>query len=316
MLVRELRMEISYVKHDEVDIERWDHVVDNHGNGFPYHYSWFLDAISECKWDALVVGDYAFIMPLVFNEKLLGVKQIYQPVLTQQLGVIGAGITALIIRQFLSAIPSSFKYIQFNLSHENYALLAESDVNRVRTNFILELFNSEEAILNRFDKGLRKKVKKYRSVHKVESSEDVEELIQFYEHHLESTVKWGKRNYIRANKLLQAAMDRNMLSIIRLSVDGKVTCIASFIVTPKRVINVFGASSSYGRSQQSMSIALYEMIRRYASTDRVLDFEGSDVPGVSMFFKSFGGTNEPYAEYKKDNLSAIFSLLKHKRIKW
>ena len=309
-------MEISYVKHDKIDVKRWDRVVDTHGNGLPYHYSWFLDAISQCKWDALVAGDYNLIMPLVFNEKLLGVKQVYQPVLTQQLGVIGSGVTTSIIRRFLSAIPSSFKYIQFNLSHANYKLLADSDVNRVRTNYILDLSDAEEDILNRFDKGLRKKVKKYSGVHKVEYSQDVAELTDFYEHHLESTVKWGKHNYVKAFNLLQAALNRNMLSIVRLSVDGQITCIASFIITSRRIINVFGASSAYGRSQQSMSVALYEIIRKYALTDRVLDFEGSDVPGVRLFFKSFGGENEPYAEYKKDNLPFLFSLLKHKRLKW
>jgi hypothetical protein len=54
-------------------------------NGIVYAYSWYLDIVSP-GWDALVKDDYKSVMPLTWRKKY-GIKYLYQPFFTQQLGV-------------------------------------------------------------------------------------------------------------------------------------------------------------------------------------------------------------------------------------
>ena len=81
--------DIRYVKYADIDKSLWDKAIEKASNGLPYAYSWYLDVMAG-RWDALIAGDYLYIMPLPYNKKLLGVRQVYQPHFTQQLGVFGA----------------------------------------------------------------------------------------------------------------------------------------------------------------------------------------------------------------------------------
>lgn len=55
--------EIRYIKHQNIDTEKWDECVDNAENRRIYATHWHLDRTAE-YWDALVLGDYEYVMPL------------------------------------------------------------------------------------------------------------------------------------------------------------------------------------------------------------------------------------------------------------
>jgi len=96
-------MPIRHLTHKEINQKKWDTAIDQAVNGQSYAYAWYLDCVAE-NWDALVADDYAYIMPLPWNAKWLGVKQIYQPIFTQQLGIFGKEKpTKEIILSFLKA---------------------------------------------------------------------------------------------------------------------------------------------------------------------------------------------------------------------
>ena len=60
---------IQLLKHNEIDKPRWDECIQNSPNGLIYAYSWYLDFISP-KWEAMVRGDYEFIMPLTCKKNM------------------------------------------------------------------------------------------------------------------------------------------------------------------------------------------------------------------------------------------------------
>ena len=78
---------IRYLRHEEIDKEKWDRCIDNAPNGLIYAYSYYLDAMST-HWDGIVSGDYQSVFPLTWNKKY-GIKYLYQPFLTAQLGIFG-----------------------------------------------------------------------------------------------------------------------------------------------------------------------------------------------------------------------------------
>ncbi|RYG06006.1 MAG: GNAT family N-acetyltransferase, partial [Chitinophagaceae bacterium] len=71
--------------------------------------------------------------------------------------------------------------------------------------------------------------------------------------------------------------------------------------------------SQTGRSAKANHFLVDQIIREFAGTSLVLDFEGSDVPGIAAFYRNFGASDEPYYFLQWNNLP--FMVRKIKEIK-
>ncbi len=78
-------MVIKYLKHKDIDKNKWDECINEAPNGLIYGMSWYLDRVCP-GWDALVSDDYEAVMPLPWKQKM-GLKYVYHPLFAQQLGV-------------------------------------------------------------------------------------------------------------------------------------------------------------------------------------------------------------------------------------
>jgi hypothetical protein len=78
-------MEIKHLAHIEIDRQKWDACILNACNSLVYAESWYLDIVSP-NWEALILGDYEYVMPLPVKKKF-GVSFLVQPPLTQQFGI-------------------------------------------------------------------------------------------------------------------------------------------------------------------------------------------------------------------------------------
>jgi len=72
-----------------------------------------------------------------------------------------------------------------------------------------------------------------------------------------------------------------------------------FIVSNARITYLFSAINQKGRDLQAMSLILNKVIKDYSDSDYILDFEGSMLPGVATFIKSFKPQKEAYYHLKK-----------------
>ena len=59
---------------------------------------------------------------------------------------------------------------------------------------------------------------------------------------------------------------------------------------------------------------LDSVIKQYANTNMVLDFEGSSIPSIESFYKSFGSDLEYYYNYKSNVFKNIFVSNKIKKV--
>jgi len=83
-------------------------------NGMVYGCSWYLDIVCP-EWEALVQDDYEAIFPLTCNRKF-GIRYLYQPFFTQQLGIFSRGLlSGELVEKFLDAIPVHFRFAEINL---------------------------------------------------------------------------------------------------------------------------------------------------------------------------------------------------------
>lgn len=139
---------IRKIPHAEIDLQRWDEVISKAVNRRVYAFSWYLDITSE-GWDALVWGDYEFVMPLTRRKKW-GIAYLVQPCESQQLGVFPAP-PADVLKRFLEAIFRLYKYAAINLNSENPPddFPEKMEVNP-RQNFLLNLNQSYEKMSSDF----------------------------------------------------------------------------------------------------------------------------------------------------------------------
>jgi hypothetical protein len=65
------------------------------------------------SWDALIWGDYEFVMPLTPKRKW-GITYLYQPTFCQQLGIFPPAPDS-VQKEFSQFLQKKFRFIQFNI---------------------------------------------------------------------------------------------------------------------------------------------------------------------------------------------------------
>lgn len=108
---------IKFIRQDDLNEEAWNKTVRKHGNGRPYAFSWYLDAVCD-YWDALVYGDYEYVLPLPFYQRV-GKNFGIMPPWAHQLGIIGPMVTEAIQSDFLLAIPKTISWVDWSLNADN-----------------------------------------------------------------------------------------------------------------------------------------------------------------------------------------------------
>lgn len=308
-------MQIRYLKNKDINRAYWDSAVDQSPSGLPYAYSWYLETLIGKQWDGLVSGHYDLVMPLPWNRKLFGIPQLFQPPFCQQLGVFGAEEKNA-LPTFIAAIPQRFQYVLLSLASENpnWEEWSLDGTLRRKENLTLSLEASFEELSSNFSKSLRKRIRKASGQLNWESSKDVNGLIQFYQKELAGKVRLTPDRCKRLALLFSTLLDKNMAEIYVVKTpDQQICCQGLFLKTEHRIINLFGASDDLGRELFAMHFLLAKVIGRYAKQAIIFDFEGSEIPGVASFFKSFGPQSAPFLEYKRDHLPTFLSRIKERR---
>jgi len=301
-------LKITFLKRKEIDVEKWDELIAASLAETLYPYSWYLDATAE-NWSALVMGDYRFIMPLVWKKKY-HIRYLYQPVYSQQLGVFGKEyITPLIIRKFIDYGIKKYKFGVVNFNVKN--MIGEDPDFEIyeRINYILPLHKSYEDLIKSYKSNASRNLKQSQ-IHnaKLDKFVSVDDLVSLKrEHDLE---KKSEAEYQRMKSIFETVMNQNKGHIYGIRDEGKLLAAAFFAFSKTRIIYLMSISSSQGKEQRAMFRIVDEFIRAYAGSDLLLDFEGSNIPSIARFFGGFGGKPEVYQSLSFNRLPTPLFLSK------
>ena len=172
---------IRYLSHKEIEFEKWDLCLEQASNSLVYGYSWYLNKVSP-NWDALVLDDYHAVMPLTHGRKYF-ICYLHQPFFTQQLGVFAkAQLNQDLIIEFISAIPSKFKFIEVNLNEQNYFLSEEYKLIK-RKNYLLNLNKPYDKLVKDYNNQALRNLKKSRKQEIELRTIQYKEVITFYRIH-------------------------------------------------------------------------------------------------------------------------------------
>lgn len=291
-------MEILYLKNSDIDKIRWDATINADPQGLPYAYSWYLDSTTSGQWDALITPDYQYVMPLPWNRKIFGIKQIFAPLLTQQLGIAGPNLSEKITIDFLNKIPPKFKKIVFPLHQK-----IDHPRCRTKTNLVISLADDYKKIQEGYKRNLVRGIRTADKKTSINESLLIDDLLTFYQQTLRSQLNFSEKDWQIIRQLLQSASEQiDTLMLEVRNETGQRLALGIFLITQKRIVYLMGCANEEGRKNFSSSFILDTVIKEYAGTNRIFDFEGSDIPGVYKFFKSFGSKEANISIYEKNAL--------------
>lgn len=283
-------MHIQYLRHKSIDYEKWDLAIKLSVNHMGYAYTWYLDIVSP-GWEALVSDDYEYVMPLPVKRKYK-IPYLTQPTLTQQLGIFSQNvIDKEIIQQFIKRIP--YYSYQINLNECNF----NSEALK-QTNFILKTDKSYENIVQKYSKNTIRNIEKaYKNKLIIKEHLSVDEFLSLF-----SAVNPDDTGLINNiyKPILTIGKEKEMIRICgAYTTENEIVSGLSLFFTGNRIVCLLLASNETGKKTSAMFLLIDHLIETYATSNKIIDFEGSMIDGVARFYKGFGAENHPYFILKK-----------------
>jgi hypothetical protein len=284
-------------KNKTLNREKWDHCIAKSHNSLVYAYTWYLD-IAATNWEGIVLGDYEAVMPLPYNRKLLGWKQVYQPFFVQQLGVFSiVPVEKAIFEQFLKLAKLHYVRFQLNFNEGNTIYESAYFKSTLRNNYLLSLADAYPNIYQKFSHGLKQSIRmaQKKEVSLVDTIQPAE-IIAFYRQYLQQkTPEINEKALARLQKIIETALlhRKGFLRAV-LSPEKEQLAVGFFLKDAKRITYLVGVASEKGKKIGAMPFLLSSIMEQYAGQAIVFDFEGSMHKGIAQFFQSFGAKKVVY----------------------
>jgi hypothetical protein len=297
---------IRYLKREEIDILRWDACVTNAPNGWIFARSFFLDGLG--KWGALVEGDYAHILPLPERKKY-GIRYIYIPPFAGQLGIIGtAPISGQLTDLFIRAIPAYFRLVDIFLNEQNPGPSIPGITTSKRTNYTLPLKEEYAALYDRYTGDAKKNLRRTSGLGLTPCTDiPMAKIVEMYRAaYGKKSERISEEEYSRLAALGDRCLkEGNGFSLGIQNPQGDLLAAAFFGKDNKRIYYILGAPSQQGRRSNAVHSLIDEVIKEYAGTNIVFDFEGSDIPSVASFYRKFSPLTGHYDLVQWDRLPRL-----------
>jgi hypothetical protein len=283
---------IRHLAHEYIGGAWWDQQLAMAPNRVPYARAWYLDLVCP-GWGILLDEARGYFMP-VPEKHTLGVRRILQPPYCQQLGIFGQQIPdSFVCDEFLS--HGSLRVIQLHIAlNASNHLLKRTKGLYFRPDNLLSLDKPYSELSSGFDENTHRNIRKaMKAGLEIRKSGEPGFLLQ---------LKWKARpsgmqekHLQLAGKIMHKALERNEGEIwYAFAPDNEPLAGCFFLKDDLRSVYLISASSPEGKETGAMFLLVSRFIETYAGTGRLLDFEGSTVPGIARFFKGFGAATTVY----------------------
>lgn len=299
-------MDLRLVERADIEAPKWNGCVHYAANSKIYGYTWYLDNVAE-NWVGLVEGDYQSVFPLVWNDKMFKIKQLYQPFLCQQLGVFTVNVRSKErIRQFLNAIPPEFKYWDLAMNDGNEQVLKLEEYQSIqKDNYHLYLNKTYEELYANYSKNIKRNLKKAADANLYLTGNLKPEtfVAEVKKAQLLKGIHHPEGLYHAAHRIIYNCLHRGKGIITAAYNTQKELCAAIFFMFDgAALINLLNVTTEAGREVGAMAYLLDATIKREADRHKYIDFEGSSIPGIARFYQSFGAENVPYYQVTNNQL--------------
>jgi hypothetical protein len=298
--------QIKYIKHQDIDFEKWDTTILSSQIPFVFAQSFYLNATCP-NWDALIIGDYESVFPIPYKIKF-GFTYLPQPPFTSQLGAYG--IVNLEIEQlFYNYILNHYKLIDLELNLTN-KLQSEyiSSKNTYAIDFVSDC---------KFNQNTKRNIAKALEIGLFVEQVDDKKIVSLSQKHLnpflEADVHLKKSTISLLDNLLFNAIENNTLYSFKvLDKRGVIKALAHFISNGKHTLYLKGTNFDKVDNSGSMHLLMKHAIDYFADKSLIFDFGGGSKQGLANFYMGFGGQVMTYSFLQVNKLPWLIKFFKNK----
>lgn len=283
---------IRFVAAKDIDRVKYDRCINSSIGHRIYAFSWYLDCVCG-HWDVIVKGDYEVVMPLP-NRKKYGIRYVYMPSWIQQLGLFSADeITEDLIDQFVASIPRKIQWIDYQFNSMNR--FSGRNIS-LRKNYLLSLDDGIEIIVKRCNKNRKRVLKKAFADCVLDKQGDSELFLRHYKT-MQQSFSVSDKSIEKLRNLCRTKHDQ--VKIWNVLKEGVFIAGLIWLKDDYRITYLVPLADQVAKKKDIPSFIIYELLKEFQQQKRVLDFEGSMLPGVEKFYQSFGAVPEMYSYFRK-----------------
>lgn len=299
--------DVQLIPSAAIDQNKWNKCILTHEEGMIYHHCFYLDALCD-QWVGLVIDDYDAVMPLPWRKKL-GIRYLYTPPFLQQSGLIGE--TNEVSRETIKeTIFRSFTYGDMHLNWKNGSFDTRA---KEKTNLIVDLNIAYDQLSSHYKKDLIHNLTKAGKAQLLyEKDKDFSFVIQYYKQYYGNRMPHVRnKDYEKLERLCNDLQEQNRLEIRIVKKSNKETVAAVLLMKDeRRFYNLINITTAQGRDIEANHFLYDRILHEFAESPMLLDFEGSELPGVKHFYEKFGPIYQPYYHWHFNHLPWPMRLLK------
>ena len=300
---------IKFLCNKEINRIKWDDCIQSSVNSKIYAFSWYLDIVAD-DWDCLVYGNYELVFPIVIKKNIF-FNKITHPLFCQQLGPFSPSLLLLksskIYADIISFLDKNYKNFQFAINHD-CAQMFKSEIESKhanikyvdRVNLELNLSKDYQVIFNNYSNHTKRHLKKNQDFNfSIRLMNDLNTFIKIFQKYVGDKANLTSSHYSVIRDLISISLDKGFGCMSALYNHNKeVLAISFFLTYQNRDILLFNASTKLIASN-AMTVLVDDYIQKACSKNKVLDFEGSNIPGIKRFYKGFGAVERNYINLQK-----------------
>lgn len=309
---------IRFVKHKDIDPKKWNAVIQRSPARTILCTYEYLDILTgDSTWNALIMDDYQYILPLPERVKLL-VRYAYTPFFLTQMGIFSEkAVSKQIVSEFFNALPKGYMQADLLLNVSNdHTSIETSTIELVSHQ--MSLNSPYEELFKKFSQNTQRNIKSAKKqnltfVHDDQLALDIVRLF-FANKGKEKSVKFREADY---QKLLAAARklqeEQHLDTIGVFSPEGALIAGALFLKDYDRTWFWFSGRDNRYAASKPMFFLLDEYIHQHCNQNIILDFNGSLNENVARMYRGFGGVPYPIRMINHTKRSYLNLILKFYR---
>lgn len=298
---------IEHTAHTDIEKERWDAGLLACSNRLWYAQRWVLDLACP-RWEALVDEESGAMMPLTWRRKW-GVDYLFQPLGLQQLGVFAPEAAQADLIRFLVSIPARFRYWDIAVQ-EMPGLRGLLDGRVVqRVNQTLRMDRSIDQLRTAYAKNHLRNLKRDDGLERTDM--DVKSFAGLFR--ATTGARFGAdavHGFDEFTLVMEEGVRRGQCVVRALKKDDEVLAAACFATWEGRSILLKSANTARGQDAHAMFRLIDDWVAEHAGSGILLDFAGSNTPGVARFNAGFGAESGVYLRLVRNRLPMPIRWLK------
>jgi hypothetical protein len=299
-------VEPQYVKHTDIDFQKWDKCIKKSVNGSIYGYSWYLNIVSE-DWDAIIDDKYETVMPVTF-QRFLGCNILLQPPFASNLGVYSTKVLdSKMVDNFVHVLTEKFRFININLNKYNKATGSFFKIKRDIV-YELDLIPSYQRISSSYNSIINQNLMEARN-NKITIVQGMNsnDLVRLYLRNKSIIWKVVFRKHVnKIRMLISTAIKYRVGQIYGAYTAENNLCAAGFFVwSHQKVFFLFLGLNKTGKKQFALEALIDEFIKLHSEQNLTLRFEYSSRNKYSSIYMGFGGRRN---EFMKVFRFSLFKL--------